>query len=131
MRRVGRIAFLLGFALLQCVAPLAHAHVRGDAAMGALHFHFGQIEHMQHDQGSRVSGGSHAVEASELPVIKVPDGKFRAKATFAFTSPWLNHPGAGLVLPAMLASPARVAPVHADLPSPYLKHYSQAPPRRA
>ncbi len=129
MKRAGRMIFLLSFAFLQCVAPLAHAHVAGDAAPGGrFHiFHFHDAS-QQHDQASRVSSAGDASKASDLPVVKVPDGKRRSHVTIVVYSPVLDR--GGMVLPASRTprKPVCAYRERVHLPSPFFRQYSQAPP---
>ena len=130
MTRVGRLFFLVTFALLQCVAPLAHAHLGGDASGGHFHlFHFydGQQKHAQ-DHGSRVSSGGHGASSSDHPAVKVPDGKRRHHVSIAVASPALEHAGMPLDVPVMLGKSACLD-CALDIPSPpFFKRHSQAPP---
>lgn len=130
MKRTGRMVFLLGFAFLQCVAPLAHAHMGGDGAPGGrFHiFHFHDASQQQHDQASRMSSAGHASNASDLPVVKIPDGKRRSHVSIVVYSPVLDR--GGMVLPVSFTQgkPVRVDGAHIYLPSPFFRQYSQAPP---
>ncbi len=71
--RTIRIALLMLFALLQCVAPLAHAHVNGDNA--DQHIHLADIDHLHFaDHPSEVIGvstvASHSSVVSKPPEIR-------------------------------------------------------------
>lgn len=132
MKRARRLYFLLTFALLQCLAPVAHAHFGSDASDGAFHafhFHQAQLPHAL-DHAPRLSSGSHQFHPSNLPVVRVPDGKRR------------NQASAPLIAPAMVASgihlrtaaPAKFTHLNyarIPLPPPYFRQYAQAPPARA
>ncbi len=123
------MVFLLGFAFLQCVAPLAHAHVGGDASpSGRVHiFHFYDAS-QQHDHASRMSSAGHASNASDLPVVKVPDGKRRSHVSIVVYSPVLDRGGVVLPVPLAQGTPVCVDGAHVYLPSPFFRQYSQAPP---
>lgn len=131
MKSAGRLFFLLTFALLQCVSPLAHAHIGGDASGGAFHvFHFHDVRHV-HAQAPRASSSGHRFHASNLPVVKVPDGKRRNQAAVPQLAQAMSE--AGIILPRQLAETAKFPDTvskHIPSPPPYFTQYAQAPPAR-
>jgi hypothetical protein len=128
MKRAGRFFFLLTFALLQCVSPLAHAHIGGDASGGAFHvFHFNKAHQLHaHDHMARMSNGGHRFHASELP-----DGKRRNQANAVSIASPLIRAGIRLPAPAPAEKFSRQNGERIPLPPPYLNQYAQAPPGRA
>jgi len=69
LNRLVRLQLLLLFALLQCVAPVAHAHVNGHHA--DQHVHLAYIDHL--DLSDHESGLSHlSVEAGHSSVVSMP-----------------------------------------------------------
>ena len=133
MKRVGRLFFLLTFAFLQCVSPLAHAHLGGDASLGRFHvFHFHDAPHKQsHDHGTRALSGGHSHSASDLPVVKVPDGKRRTQASIAIIAPALDLGGIQFAFPVLFVNLGGADAVHPALPFPYFTQPAQAPPQCA
>jgi hypothetical protein len=131
MKRAARVVFLVTFALLQCVAPLAHAHIGGDASGGRFHiFHFHDgLQKQAHDHVSRMSSGGHASAASDHPAVKVPDGKRRHHASIAVLPPAMDPNGMRRDVPAVLGKSACLDCARITFPSPYFKRHSQAPPR--
>ena len=64
-----RLPLLLLFALLQCVAPLAHAHVNGQNA--DRHVHLAYLDHL--DLSAHTSNLPHlTVEADHSSVVTLP-----------------------------------------------------------
>jgi hypothetical protein len=63
------ILALLSFALIQCVAPLVHAHVDGIQSNAAFHAH--GIPHYQHLISTQELSRSH-VESYESAAISIP-----------------------------------------------------------
>lgn len=69
LNRLIRLQFLMLFALLQCVAPVAHAHVNGHHA--DRHVHLAYLDHI--DVIDRASGSPQvSVEADHSSVVSMP-----------------------------------------------------------
>jgi len=132
MKRAGRLLFLLTFALLQCVSPLAHAHIGGDASGGRFHiFHFHDVRHVHahaNDRTAFVSNGGHRLHAPDLPVVKVPDGKRRSHATAPLTTSARVAVGIRPVASVALRRFTRLNDERIPFPPPYFKQPAQAPP---
>jgi len=124
MRRAARIFLVLSFALLQCVSPLAHAHVGGHDA--GTRVHLGEVER-QADSLEALA----AVEPSEMPVIYVPDGKQRNYSQHAWNQPAL----CGSCAPCAIedSAPAHIAAIaeRPALPQLFRTQNPQAPPALA
>ncbi len=130
MKRVTRIILVLIFALLQCVAPFAHAHLGGDpAGQSGARFHVHEIQ-QQLDHISSVSNGN-TVEPSDAPVISMQQSKPRAAVQHAFDQPLIQGYDTPRPAPAALGM-LPVKPQSADAspppPSLFRKQHPQAPP---
>ena len=66
MKRFARILLLLIFALLQGIAPLAHAHINGSSAGYGVHLPEAQLS-ISHGT-SKIGHSAHVVETQDLGV---------------------------------------------------------------
>jgi len=69
MQRFLKTSLALIFALLQCIAPVAHAHISGSSAGHGIHLPDIQL---QHEHGASQLSGSAAVQ--ESPAISAAQG---------------------------------------------------------
>lgn len=125
MRRYTRIFLAVTFALLQCVSPLAHAHIGGDPSGQRIHIH--EVE-QQLDHIARLSNGNVSVETSEAPVIGMQQSKPRSGMQLDFNQPLAHTHFPSF--PALAATAIKFSPLDTR-PSPPLlfrKPYPQAPP---
>ncbi len=125
MKRATHILVAVLFALLQSVAPLAHAHIGGDHSAQHLHLH--EIQ-QQLDDASQLS--SPSVEAADSRAVGVSKAKQRNSVHAVF-----NHPMApghhALLLPKSPVAEIGLAFLPKQPPQPLLlfrKQHPQAPP---
>lgn len=112
------------FVLLQCVAPLAHAHVNGDHA--DRHVHIAALdaawgEHASHAEKARLSHGDHHAAAVCMPP------EFRCSALLIDQPADAGNTG----MPLLPEHGALVFDAIRPLgfsPPPYQHPFSQAPP---
>jgi hypothetical protein len=123
MNRLYSFLLLALFTLLQCVAPIAHAHVNGDSLDQHIHISISGTQGL----ALKDSEAKHwSVESSHSPVICMPaehrgEEQAQVLAVACIGKPAFAQPGHIVV---MAASPQlRNCPV-----SPYRLPYSQAPP---
>jgi hypothetical protein len=124
MKKSVHILLVVVFALLQCVAPLVHAHVNGEH----VHAHAGVLSpalELHHSLASELSQASCYIEQHESPAISLAQ-EFQRNAQPALPSPsfihTVNPPSAVVVnFPAPVAS--RVSSF-----LPYSRAHAQAPP---
>ena len=69
MNRLFRLVLLLLFALLQCVAPLAHAHVSGNDSNQNVHFDIIESQWL-HEHDTEVTHFS--IEEHHSPIVSMP-----------------------------------------------------------
>jgi len=128
LNRLIRLYLLLLFALLQCVAPLAHAHVNGDNADGNVHLasidSAWLYEHSLNQHDSAVTQLS--VEHEHSAVVCVPPESRGSE-------PVVDQPIAEIIRQLLATREHGVfsfaAPPRQILSStPYQHPYSQAPP---
>jgi hypothetical protein len=86
-------SLLLILALLQCLAPLLHAHYSGVSPSAGPHLH--DLPDLEHEHGL-MSG--ERIQASELPAVDFANGLAEA-ASFSIAPPGLNF-----LWPAMVAA---------------------------
>ncbi len=126
MRHASRTFLVLLFALLQCVTPLAHAHVGGEHSGTRARVHLDEVQ----QQFAHLNQGK-AFESSEAPVIHMPDGKERNHVQIGSGHPVVQ----GAYRPPLVAEStgARIASVvpSPSLPIPFLRQNPQAPPALA
>jgi hypothetical protein len=112
------------FALLQSVAPLAHAHVGGDHSARHLHLH--EIQ-QQLDDASQLT--NTRAEAADSRAIGVSKAKQRNSVHAAFNHPMV--PGHYALLPKNPVAAVSLAAPSRQPPQPLLlfrKQHPQAPP---
>lgn len=117
MKRPLRILLLLAFALLQCAAPLVHAHVDGQLS-GLLP---PSLETQHHPQMQ----ADCAIEENESPAITLPNELQRDD------QPSLTQPHTTQSFDILPVATAKLAPAINDpdaVFSPYRKSHPQAPP---
>lgn len=121
MRRATRIFLVLFFALLQCVSPLAHAHIGGDHSGTRIH-----IDEVQ--QQLDYLSVNAVVEPSDSAAVHTPQGKQRNPVQLVFDYPCIQ--GYYLSLPKeAVPSVIRRSSFKRPLPSStFRKQYPQAPP---
>lgn len=123
LTRYARLPLLLLFTLLQCVAPVAHAHVDGQHA--DQHLHLAYLDHVE--AGVHTSGLPQlTVETDQASIVSMPpeyrspDFAMLQAAAAGDPSLWLPRQYAALRFAAL---PRQCLPFF-----PYLHPCSQAPP---
>ncbi len=125
MKRATHILVAVLFALLQSVAPLAHAHVGGDHSAQHLHLH--EIQ-QQLDDASHLS--NTRVDAADSRAIGVSKAKQRSSVHVVFNHPMVPGHHA-LLLPKNPVTEIGLAFPSKQPPQPLLlfrKQHPQAPP---
>lgn len=123
LNRLFRLALLLLFALLQCVAPLTHAHVGGNNADQNVHFDIAASSWL-HDHDTEVTHFS--VEEHHSPVVSMPPEFRCGDLTFA---PHMSTDGSPLIAPRKHIPLRFTALPQQDRSAlPYQHPCSQAPP---
>lgn len=133
MKRSFRLLMVLGFALLQCMSPLAHAHVGGGHQGERIHLNGVQ---QQLDHAAALANQHEIAESQELPVVDMPQGKKRSVAESAFERAFeplfLSSRIPGLATPQIFRAPRTITYQSADeRPVPaslFRKQHPQAPP---
>ncbi|MFA6903108.1 MAG: hypothetical protein WC236_08510 [Gallionellaceae bacterium] len=124
--RIIRSLLLMLFVLLQCVAPLAHAHVNGDNASQRVHFDgVGPAWSGDHHQ--------HAADAAQLAAEEHQSAVVCPPPEYRSGSPLLEQPA--IACQSCLPVPQQHPPLvsvdvcrQAFYSSPYQHPCSQAPP---
>lgn len=116
-----RLSFslLLVLALLQCLAPLLHAHYSGLSPADGIHLH--ALPDLEHGHGP--AGVAH-IEDAEAPAVDFADG-FTEAGAFAVAPPGLNF-----LWPAVLAASFLIFRSAARRNLSFRSPPAQAPPLR-
>ncbi len=123
LNRAIRLSLLMLFALLQCVAPLAHAHVNGHHADHTLHVELSDASsHDDHDAVSThlTDEGHHSAFVSMPPAYRF-NVQIGAQAALVITKP-VAPPCEPSALPLPVVERQEIPFL------PYLHPFSQAPP---
>lgn len=125
LNRMIRLKLMLLFALLQCVAPLAHAHVNGHNTGQTVHIELhdsaGFIDHHHDTETTQLSVDEHHSDVVSMP----PEGRSNLLLVEQPDGP-IQH---GNVVPQAHSAGAVVDYQQQILPSfPYQHPCSQAPP---
>ena len=128
INRLVRLKLLLLFALLQCVAPLAHAHVNGHHADQNLHFDSVDSRWMsahdfaagQHESTKLSSEQHHSAVVSMPPEYRYSD--------MIIAQPLINNDQSLLLLSEYTVLLRASADLQTFPLSPYQHPCSQAPP---